>query len=203
MALADDTISSSPQMSWDDFLPGMVLIIHHQFPGIELVSPLYYSDGICYLPPDQRIDAGSSMKAGFHIDIGDESICALMYTLQRKHTNQYNEDTISKEEARFIQLVVIWKANIFEVFYLFSHLIEYDKDCVWDEDKLTKLVRHHESSDIQYSPIEDTWLMHDDTVLMIRLDKVSKEGCCKIEMTISKTNIKDDTLRLQHIDMDK
>jgi hypothetical protein len=44
------------------------LIIHHQLPGIELVSLLYYIDGATWdLPPDQRVDFGSTIQADFNI----------------------------------------------------------------------------------------------------------------------------------------
>jgi hypothetical protein len=66
------------------------LIIHPQFPGIELVSPVYYSDGaICYPSPDQKVDAGFTTQTSFNIDPdGDESIGALMCKLQRMNIDQ-------------------------------------------------------------------------------------------------------------------
>jgi hypothetical protein len=57
------------------------------------------------------------------------------------------------------------------------------------------LAKHYELFDIQDGPFEDTWLMDDNRVLMTRLNATRKKECYKLEMTISETNIKDDTER--------
>jgi hypothetical protein len=59
------------------------LIIHNQFPGVELVSPVYASEGAKrYLSPDQSVDFGSTTQAGFDIDLNqDEPTGALIYKL--------------------------------------------------------------------------------------------------------------------------
>jgi hypothetical protein len=71
-------------------------MIHHQFPGIELASPVYASNFTTYyLSPDQIVDADSTMQAGFNIDpTQDESIAILMYKLQRKNIDQFDEKVI-------------------------------------------------------------------------------------------------------------
>jgi hypothetical protein len=46
------------------------LMMHHQFPGIELASLLYYSNGAtCCLLPDQCVDVDSMMQTDFNIDL--------------------------------------------------------------------------------------------------------------------------------------
>jgi hypothetical protein len=173
------------------------LIIHHQFPGVELVSPAYISTGAtCCLSPDQSVDVGSIMQAGFNIDPDQESIGILMYKLQRKGIDQSNE------EATCIQLVVIWKVNSSKEFCVVSHLIEHDKDRIWDRDGLMRLTECYELFNIQHGSVEDTWLMRDNTVLMASLNVVCKEYY-KLEMTISETSIKDDTQRLWYIGLDR
>jgi hypothetical protein len=45
------------------------LIVHHQCPSIELVSPVYACDGAeCHLLPDQRVITGSTAQSGFNIN---------------------------------------------------------------------------------------------------------------------------------------
>jgi hypothetical protein len=173
------------------------LMIHHQCPGIELVSSLYYSDGEAYyIPRAQRIDFGTTVQAGFNIDLSrSEFICALMYEIKRKNTNEFNEATCT-------QLVMIWKVDKFKKIRLIQRLIEHDKGRVWDRDKLMELTNRYESYDIQHDSIEETWLMRDYTVLMIGVN-VTRGAWYELEMTISETSIKDNTQRPQYIDVDR
>jgi hypothetical protein len=94
------------------------LVIHHQFPGVELVSPVYAFDGAkCYLPPDQRVDAGSTTQVGFNVDlVQEEAEGALMYKLKKKNIDQSNEETMSSEEAVCIQLVMVWGFSYLNIF---------------------------------------------------------------------------------------
>jgi hypothetical protein len=172
------------------------LIIHHQFPGVELVSPVYGSDGAeCCLLPDQKVDVDSMMQTDFDIDpTQEESIGILMYKLQRKYTGQYD-----KNNAICIQFVVIWKVNSSGEFRLASRLIEHDKYHTWDRDELMKLAKRYVLFSIRRGPTEETWLMRDNTVLMINLNATREEECYKLEITIAETNIRDDTRRSEHV----
>jgi hypothetical protein len=179
------------------------LMIHHQFPGIELVSPVYASDGAtCCLSSDQKVDSGFTMQANFDIHPDQEdSIGILMYKLQRKVTDQNDEKAMSSEAA-CIHLVVIWKVDNYKEFWSTSHIIEHDKDCVWNRDRLMKLAKRCRLFKVRHCPIEDTWLMSDNIVLMTRENVTREEESYKLEMTLSKTSIKDDTRRPWYIDMD-
>jgi hypothetical protein len=178
----------------------MKLMIHHQFPGVELVSPLYYSDGVtCHPPFKQRVDVGSMMLMEFNIDPAQDMFTgALMYELQRKNTAQTNE-----EEATCIQFLAIWKLYRSGAFYVCPFLIEHDRDRIWDEDRLMELVMHYKPANIQHNPIEETWLMHDNTVLMTKVKLTYEEECCELEMTISETSVKDDARRPRYINVDR
>jgi hypothetical protein len=185
--------------SYQNDAPSKVkLMIYHQFPAIELVS-LYYSDGItCCLSPEQRIDADSVMQTDFNIDSGQkESICVLMYKLQRKSTNQPDE------EATCIHLFMIWEVYRSGKFCVNSFLIEHDKSRVWNRDELIKLARYYKVFNIQYGPIEYTWLIYDTTLLMTRVDVIHKEECYKLEITISETSINGDTRRPLYIGLNR
>jgi hypothetical protein len=199
MASTDSNVTDSIQACQNDTLPKMKLVINNQFPGIELVSPLYYSNGaVCYLSPDQRVDVGSTMQAIFNIDPDQGlSTVALIYTLQRKDVDQSNE-----EEVTCIRLFVNWMFFSPEEIYIALDLIEYDRDHVWDNDGLFNLALYYRPVDIQDNIIEETYLMYDNTVLMERANITYEGECCKLEITISETSIKDDTRRIQYIGLD-
>jgi hypothetical protein len=182
-------------------LPSKVkLIIRNQFPGVELISPLYCSDGTeCYLPPNQRVDFGFTTQIGFNIAPGQEPIGVLMYKLQRKNMD---EKATSSEEATCIQLFMIWNVNNSREFCIYSHLIEHDKGHVWDKDKLMKLAKCYKLVNIQYGSIKETWLMHDNTVLMTSLNMIHEEDY-ELEIIISEGSISDNTQRLKYIDLDR
>jgi hypothetical protein len=95
---------------------------------------------------------------------------------------------------------MIWKVHKSGIFYVYSSLMEHDKNCVWDKDKLMKLTWHYKLFYIQHSPIEDTWLMHNNTVLMIRVNVTFEEEYYKLEMTISEGSMNKDTRRIWYID---
>jgi hypothetical protein len=174
--------------------------IHHQFPGVELVSPVYAGKGAtCCMSIDQKVDVGSTTQTGFNIDTDrEESIAVLLYKLQKKNTDQSNE-----EETTCIQLVLIWKINSSKGLCINSFLIEHDKGRVWDKAGLMKLAERYKPTHIQCSLIEDTWLMHNNTALMIRSNKTCRGGCYELEVAISETSIKDDTQRLRHIGLNR
>jgi hypothetical protein len=176
------------------------LTIHHQFPGVELVSPVYAGNGTtCYLSPDQRVDVGSTTQAGFKLDFPYEcSTDILMYKLQRKNIDQSDD-----EEAISTQFFMIWEVDSFRNFCTVSYLIEHDEGKVWDEDKLMDLAERYSIHQIQYGHIEETWLMRDNTVLMTCLNVTYEEECYKLEMTISEASMRDDTRRPRYIDVDR
>jgi hypothetical protein len=55
----------------------------------------------------------------------------------------------------------------------------------------------------EYLPIKETYLMHGNTVLMTRVNTARKTECYILEMTLSETNIKNDTQRLRYIGMNR
>jgi hypothetical protein len=111
----------------NDTLPRMELVIRHQFPGIELISPTYYSNGVCYLSPDQKVIAGFTARASLSINFAlDGSIGVFMYRLQRKNTDQPDEEIISiEDETKYIQFVVVWKTYTPGDFWVALDLIEH------------------------------------------------------------------------------
>jgi hypothetical protein len=150
------------------------LVIHHRFHGIELVSPEYACDGAdCYLTAEQRVNLGSKAYACFRTNFAkSEPIGILMYEL--KNTKQSNKNAMSSEdETKCIRLFIIWKINNAKEFCVYSHLIEHDKGHTWDRDKLMKLAKYYTPYNI-HVPVELTYLMHDNTVLMKRVNVTHK-----------------------------
>jgi hypothetical protein len=179
------------------------LVIHNQSPGIELISPVYAcedKDAKCLLPPNQRVDFGFTAQYGLIINSRCFPIKGiLMYKLQGKNTAQFNEDGIYSEEASCIQLFMVWSVNDHGNFSVFSCLIEHDKNCVWNRDRLMRLTNSHWLKFI-HGPVETTYLMRDNTVLMTRMNVTREEEYHRLEMTISETSVKDDTWRPKYID---
>jgi hypothetical protein len=178
----------------------VILTIHNQFPGIELIFPVYVGKGVtCHLSPDKIVDVGSTTQIGFNIDPDlDESTGVLMYKLNRKNTDQPNE-----EEAICIQLFTVWKACRSEEFWVVSNLIEHDKSRVRSRNKLMQIAKGCRAFNAPHSPIEDTWLIRDNTVLMTRVSVTREEESYKLEMTVSEGSIKDDTQRPCYIGLSR
>jgi hypothetical protein len=179
----------------------MNLEIYHQCPGIELVSPVYACNSAkCRTSPDQIVCFGSMMQACFDIDSPQTwPTGILMYEL--KNTKPFNNDDAisSKDEATCTQLFIIWKVKNFEKFCVNLRVIEHDKGCVWDRINLMELTYWCNVFNVQHGPIEETWLMHDHTALMISTNAAREEGCYKLEITVSEGSIKDDTWRPRYI----
>jgi hypothetical protein len=173
------------------------LIIHHHFPGTELISPI--CDGhhaTCHLQPDRKVNVGSTTQASFNIKPSRKgSFGALMYKLQKKNPHQSNHDVIFGEKTTHTQLVVIWKADNFSGFLAVTYIIEHDKSYGWSKKKLKRLIRQYKLAAIQHVFIEETWLMRDHTVFMTSLNTVHEEKCYKLEMIISEGSMKYDTQR--------
>jgi hypothetical protein len=194
------------QSSKDDAPSKVELMIHHQFLGVELVSPVCAGNSVtCYLSPDQRVVAASTIRVDFNIDPDrDESIGALIYKLQKKNASQPNEEIISsEEEATCIQLVVVWKVNSSKEFCVASFLIEHNNSYIWNEDRLVKLAENCKLFSIQHSLIKSTWSIRNNTVARMILNIAREKECFKLETTISEGSINENTLRPRCINLDR
>jgi hypothetical protein len=204
--VSTDTSGIDTIQSHQNDAPKMTLIIHHQFSGVELVSPVYWSlFAPCYLSPDQNVDVGSTVQVGFNIDSTQEwSLGALMYKLQRKNFDQSNENIVfSENEATCTQLVIICKANSSRELLVCSFLIEHDEGHVWDGAKLMKLTFKCELVNMQHGPIEEIWLIRNNTVLVASLNVACEGEFYKLEMTITEGSVNEDTRRPWYIDVDR
>jgi hypothetical protein len=197
-----DTIQSHQ----NEALSKVKLLIHHQHPGIRLVSPIGAGDGAaCHLSPAQKVDAGSIAQVGLNIDLSqEESTSVLLYKLQRKNIDTSNEkSTSSKDKAICIYFVVIWKIYMSGNFRVALNLTERDRDYVWNSNRLMKLTECCELFDVRHNFIEYTRLIHDNIMLMAGVTLTREEECYKLEMTISEANINWYIQRLHYIGLNK
>jgi hypothetical protein len=177
------------------------LMIHHQFPGMELVSPLYVTFGARrYLPPAQKVVFDSKTEVDFKtIPSCRISSAVLIYEVQRHNADQSIVNAVSREKTMCTWLAIIWKINHRKEFLTASYLIEYDENRGWNRDKLMKLVKYYELTNIQNGSVEETWLMHDNTVLLTKLN-VTHKVSYNLGVTISETGMGDDTRRPLYFD---
>jgi hypothetical protein len=178
----------------------VVMTIHNQSPGFELVLPEYAGTGaVWYLSPDQRVDVGSTTQAGFNIYLTlDKSICILLYDLQRKDIDQSNDKVMTSKETTCIRLVTIWEVYRTGIFRVDSFLMENDKGVRFERDALMLLAEKFIGTDAT-GFVEKTYLLYDNAVLMIKVNSTREEECYKINMTISEGSIYNDIRRPRYI----
>jgi hypothetical protein len=207
MSSTNNSNTDAIQSSQNDVPSKVVLAIHNRFPGIELVSLVYASKGTeCYLLPDQKVDVDSTMKAGFNINPDQNAPAGvLVYKLQRKNINQSDNNIIySENEEICTHIYIFWRIFNFKELQVVTQLMDHDENHVWDRDKLMCLAEQcSQYAATEHGFIEKAWLMHDNTVLMIKIDVIREEECYKSEMIISEGSIKHATWRPYYIDMDR
>jgi hypothetical protein len=188
------------------------IIIHNQYPGLELTSPVYCSNGTtCHALPSQQIDTGNTMEASFGINSRYGYFNGiLLYKLQRKHTtktgNHPNNSTASiGDTATNIYLLVL--CNIFNIddygndYY--ACLLECADDFTWDEDKLWALYHQYLGRiHANYRYIVTLWLMNDGAVIKTGLD-ITYGSDYKFNIFISKGTGKYHMEKPMRIDLER
>jgi hypothetical protein len=154
------------------------ITIHNQYPSLELVSPVCFSNGTtCHAASSQQTSTRNSIEASFGIDPKQRRVKgALLYKLQRKRTtgidNHFNSNAISIENtATNIYLLVAWSIKGFSDDSFYVHLMECTNDFAWGEDKLWAL--YFDYNDQFYMDHKSNivvWLMNDSTVMRTKLD---------------------------------
>jgi hypothetical protein len=180
-------------------LPTVRLEIHHQFPGIGLVSPVYAYDHVTqHSSLSQRIDADSTTQLDFAMDLTQgDPIGILMYEL--RDTKKVDNYAISSEnEARCTRFGIVWMVDNSKNFYVNSFLIEHNKL------RLMRLATgNYKPYDIQHIFVEVPYLMCDNTMWMTRTKATRKGESYKLDITISKGSTKYSAWRTHYIDMDR
>jgi hypothetical protein len=167
--------------------PTMKVNIHNQCLDLKLIDREYLSIGaICDRDPNLEVDTGNIMSVGFKSSLAAfEGI--LTYELQRKYAESGDQS-----ESTYIRLFVAWKSESYKEFCVCVHLIGYDKKIDWNRIKLEEYYQRYTNQFSTYTgPIKDTWLIHDDTVLMTRLelDFTQRDGVLNIAIS---EGVKDD-----------
>jgi hypothetical protein len=145
------------------------ITIYNQYPGLELASPVYCSNGTeCHVSPSQQMN---TIEASFGIAFRQRNFKgALLYKLQRKHAsradNQPSTSTASiKDATTSIYLLVSWNVGDYNREFRVC-LIEYVDNFVWDEDKLWALCdRCIYQFYVPYESNVITWSMKDGSVI--------------------------------------
>jgi hypothetical protein len=180
--------------------------IHNLCPGLELTSPVYYSNGTpCHVSTSQQTEIGNILEASFGIDSRQKDFKgALLCKLQRTY------DTISerllhgsrasiRNIAENVYLLVVWDVeNVQHDFY--ACLIECTPDFTWDEDKLWALYREYNHQFCKnYKSNMITWLIYVNKVVRTKFD-ITYGSDYKLDITIFEKTGKYDMKRPTQID---
>jgi hypothetical protein len=105
----------------------------------------------------------------------------LTYQLQRKCVKSGDQ-----LKSTFTRLFIIWKSEGYKVLRVRVGLIEHDKQIRWNGYKLREYYRRYANQFGTYTePVRDTWLIHDGTVLMTRLELDFTQRDWVLNITIS------------------
>jgi hypothetical protein len=153
------------------------ITIHNQYPGLELASPVCFSNGTTHhVSPNRQVDIDTAMKASFGMDSEQKDFKgALLYKLQRKYADR--DDSCPNDSARSVKdietnmyLLVTWDIESHNHEFCVC-LIECPANITWDEDKLWILYKEYDYQFCKYyqSGII-TWLMYDGAVIETRFN---------------------------------
>jgi hypothetical protein len=146
---------------------------------IELVDPLYFSDGaVCCKPLKQKVAPGDTLATAFKINFGRTDFEGALMCRLRKRTNndkKFSTDTINTDEklSSHIRFIVGWKLVNPQGPRIYMLLIEHGENLVWNENKLAE--KHNEFRgrlSVHSSAVTDIWSMEDGSVLRLASDGV-------------------------------
>jgi hypothetical protein len=175
------------------FYKTLNVIVHNQYPVIELTSPVYFCNhGTYYEYPVEKIDDGAIMKTGFRFDPEqNEPGGILMYEVQRKESEisdpQSGIDTIYtkviKKVSKMMRLLITWNIKHLEEPKVHIMLIEYGDESIPDEDRLAQLYNKINSMLLNHNRC--MWLVRDCEALKTTYEVVQKEYL-ELKIIISK-----------------
>jgi hypothetical protein len=181
------------------------ITIHNQYPNLELMSPVYCSNGAtCHVSPSQKTTVGTTIEASFvTYSKQDYFKGALLYKLQRKYAtrtdNQPNNSTASIDTTASMYFLMVW--DVKDCNHKFcACLIELTDDFTWDEDRLWALYKEYNYEFYEnYKSNIITWLMHGGVVMKTRFD-VTYGSDYKLDIVISEGTGKYNMLKPTKID---
>jgi hypothetical protein len=161
-----------------DFQPTMKMNIHNQCSDFKLKDKEYFSTGVNWNKRhDDEVDAGS-MTSGDSIQLLATFGGVTIYELRRESV-----ESDDQRESAYTLLFVAWKSEGYKKFYVFVQLIDCDQTFSWHKiDPKEYYQRFSDQLSIYTGSIEDTWLIHDSSVLMTRLelDFTQRDGVLNI-----------------------
>jgi hypothetical protein len=119
----------------------MEMTINNQCSNIKLTSPVCFIKNATYHTQfPQQVDSKSRINVNFITGIDEGTFGgALLYRLQRKDSNEPDEDTLVST-----QLLVLWRCKLGS-FYSFAAPIEHENTLIWNEDKLEEFYHIYDS----------------------------------------------------------
>jgi hypothetical protein len=168
------TISFIPQ-------PTMKVNIHNQCSDFKLIEGEYFIINANYNDkPDREVDTGNMMNVDL-IPFLSTFGSGLTYELQSRYDKHGNQ-----RESTHVRFLVAWKSEGYKKFFVFVHLMEYDKWFDWDRINLKECYQRYASQFCTYTnPIKNTWLIYNDTALMteLELDFTQRDGVLNITIS--------------------
>jgi hypothetical protein len=162
-----------------DFLPTMSVNIRNRCSDFKLINLIRSAPHMTRYP-NAEVDAGSMTSATL------TPSCAvfegsLMYQLQRKDVR--SDDQL---ESTYTLLFIAWESEGCRELRACVRMIECDEQIKWNSYKLKEYCQRYASRLSAYTgPIEDTWLIHDGTVLTTRLELDFPQRDGRLYITIS------------------
>jgi hypothetical protein len=188
----------------------IVMLIYNQYPGIELISPVYFCNcGTHYEYPVKRTNEGAVMKIDLRFDPNqDEPVGILMYKVQREENtisgHQSSIDPIYSKAiesvSKMVRFLVIWKIKRSGEPKVDVMLVEHGNELILNEDKLAKLFDKVNSMPSTY--FATGWLMYDNTISSV-LREVVRRGSLESRITISTENNCPNVIRLMWIESER
>jgi hypothetical protein len=160
-----------------------------------LVSPTYFGhNAIWHIPPDQNVVANTMISVSFgKYAAKNEFMAVLIYKLKRKKRLESNMDN-TKGTLTGHQLVVIWRFNDRNNFYVNAVLTKHSNIITWDDDRLKSFHSSNLASYKNNDTVENVCWLHSGTVL-VTISKWNQSER-KTEITISEVIRKDGSMEL-------
>jgi hypothetical protein len=163
--------------------PTMEVNIHNQCSDFRLTDGRYSNNDA-----DWREFSNWRLYSDTMINDGTGPFLSTFGGILTYMLNRENIKPDEKYKPTHIRLFVIWKSEGYKNFRLFALLIECDKTLSWDKLKVKEYCQRYDNQLSTYTgPIENTWLIDDDLVVMIRLelDFMKRDG--RLSITVSES----------------
>jgi hypothetical protein len=176
--------------------PAIGVNIYNQCQNFTLIYPGYFSTGLAWTKcPDWELYTGSIMRVNL-IPFLSTFEGILTYQLQKEDVEPDNQS-----ESTCIRLFITWKSEGYKKLLVCTNLIEHDKHFYWNLVKLEEYYQRYANQlNIYTSPIKNTWLTHDGTVLRTRLKLDIKKKSSTLDIFISEGVKNRHTKMLEWID---